>query len=110
VPLLQSEAVPPFWDGKKMAKTICPVMDPFFCTRNPPCKGLEANDVPVVDIVNCQLPLTWGSPCGEFALPPPPQLESMNAATTTSKESRKLILRSRRVEDAEWSPSNFRSL
>jgi hypothetical protein len=85
LPLLQVIGKPPFCDGSTIENNICPLMDPFFCSRKPPCSGLAKKVVPVVLKENCQFPPTWVLFGVELELLPPPQLEVVKAKTTSKK-------------------------
>ena len=87
VPLLQF-AFPPLLEGKRTENSICPVIEPFCCRRNPPCSGLAAKDVLVVVNVNCQLPATCGPTSGGATLLPPPQLKVVKTTITSNKRQR----------------------
>src|ERR1700727_2543678 len=71
-----------------MENSICPVIEPFCCRRNPPCSGLAVKDVLVVVNVNCQLPATCGPTSGGGTLLPPPQLKVVKTTTTSKKRQR----------------------
>src|ERR1700721_2817993 len=94
VPLLQFVfPLPSLEGGKRIENSICPVIEPFCCRRNPPCSALAVKDVLVVVNVNCQLPPTCGPTSGGATLLPPPQLKVVKTTITSKKRQRPVASR-----------------